>query len=115
MPPRSPALIRLLLAASIPFSVAGGAALVPLTALSGCGCGSVTTVFPISKPDHDRLLARYGNDGIPAGECKAVCVFPADVDAGAGREQITFGECSLTTFELDTPAVSCTGAPPCEG
>jgi hypothetical protein len=122
MPARSSSLIRLLLAASIPFSLAGGAVVVPLAALSGCSCGEVTTVFPISKTDHDQLLARYGSDGIPASECQTFCHIPADADAGsdAGRggldgRDITFRECSVTSIELDTPALLCTGAPPCEG
>ncbi len=125
MSSRSSSLLRLLLA-GLPIAAPGGAAVVPLATLSGCACGDQTTVLPISKQDYDSLLKRYGSDGVPASECKIVCVLPPSVGSGGSgggggnqnivdRMPLSIHECRLTTIEFDTPAAICTGTPDCGG
>jgi hypothetical protein len=118
MSSRSSSLFRWLLAASLPLAAVAGAAPVLLTALSGCSCGDGTTVVPISQTDYDRLLKKYGSDGLPVGDCQAICVIVTAADAGEPvsiDSRIHITGCSLTTIEWNTPAAICTGSSLCEG
>jgi hypothetical protein len=87
MSSRSTSLLRSLLTTALPFATPGAVMVVPISALSGCGCSDLTTVLPISQEDYARLSKRYGLDGVPASECRSICI-PSASGASTGTSSI---------------------------
>lgn len=96
------------------------AAALGLGGAQACRCGELTSVFEVDAARHAALIARYGEDGLPASECEALCLRADETDGGAdgggASRHPTFAgvdSCKLVTIDLLVPAVSCTGTRTC--